>query len=73
VHSISDIGRTLVLQTIAEYVENAAIYETLHEAGVHYGHGFGICVPFPLQDLPNFNVHNLLPLEKPRHCSSAIA
>jgi diguanylate cyclase (GGDEF)-like protein/PAS domain S-box-containing protein len=73
VRSISDIGRTLKLQTIGEYVENAAIYEALREAGVHYGQGFGICVPFPLRDLKHFNVHNLLPLDRPVQCATAIA
>ena len=51
VSAINDVGHTMKLQTIGEYVENAAIQERLREIGVDYGQGFGIAKVTPFADL----------------------
>ena len=50
VSAINDVGHTMNLQTIGEFVENAAICERLREIGVDYGQGFGIAKPTPFAD-----------------------
>ncbi|RMG37499.1 MAG: EAL domain-containing protein [Gammaproteobacteria bacterium] len=54
VRSISDIGRAMNLQTIAEFVENEQVVGMLRDAGVHYAQGYGICRPMPLEQLTEF-------------------
>ena len=54
VRAIADIGRTLGLETIAEYVENDAIICELRGAGVDYAQGFGVQRPFPLSELGDY-------------------
>jgi len=51
VRSINDIGHYLGKKTIAEYVENQAIFDQLREIGVDYGQGYGIEKPLKLADL----------------------
>lgn len=51
VQAIHQVGRTLGLRTIAEFVENAATERILREMGVDYAQGYGISPPKPLDDL----------------------
>jgi len=51
VQSISQVGHTMNLKVIAEYVENAEIVEILSEMGVDYGQGYHISKPKPLTDM----------------------
>jgi len=51
VKSINQIGHTMGLQTIAEFVENEDALEKLRLIRVDYGQGYGIHVPQPLDDL----------------------
>jgi diguanylate cyclase (GGDEF)-like protein/PAS domain S-box-containing protein len=48
VEAINQIGHVAGMQTIAEYVENAAIREKLRRLGVDYAQGYGIAMPAPL-------------------------
>ncbi len=54
VRSISDIGRAMQLQTIAEFVESERVIDMLQEAGVDYAQGYGICRPMPIGELADF-------------------
>ncbi len=49
VESINQIGHVAGIQTIAEYVENAAIANKLRLIGVDFAQGYGIAVPEPLE------------------------
>ena len=51
VDSINQIGHVAGMQTIAEYVENAAIQESLRKLGVDYVQGYAIALPQPLHML----------------------
>jgi len=51
VESINQIGHVMGKQTIAEFVEDAAILQRLWEIGVDYAQGYGIGKPRPLDDL----------------------
>lgn len=51
VRSIHEVGRTLGVRTIAEFVENEAIIDRLHGLQVDFGQGYGIARPQPLADL----------------------
>lgn len=48
VQSISQVGQSMGLKIIAEYVENEAILEILRDMGVDYGQGYHILKPGPL-------------------------
>ena len=54
VKSMHEVGHSLGLLTIAEYVENDAILAKLKEIGIDYAQGYGIEKPMPL--------HQLLPI-----------
>ncbi|MGB5641303.1 MAG: EAL domain-containing protein, partial [Sedimenticolaceae bacterium] len=54
VRAIADIGHTLGLECIAEFVENDAVITELRAAGVDYAQGFGVQRPFPLSDLASY-------------------
>lgn len=54
VRSIADIGRSMGLKTIAEFVEDEQVLAALHDAGVHFAQGYGICKPMPLSELEDF-------------------
>jgi diguanylate cyclase (GGDEF)-like protein len=54
VRAIADIGHTLGLKTIAEFVENDAVFAALRSAGVDYAQGFGVQRPFPLCELESY-------------------
>ena len=49
VQSINQVGHTMKLKVIAEYVENKEILEKLREMGVDYGQGYHISRPGPLE------------------------
>lgn len=51
VKAINDVGQVMGKQTVAEYVEDEAVLETLREIGVDFAQGFGIARPEPLEDL----------------------
>lgn len=50
VDAINQIGHTVGLQTIAEFVENEDILNKLREMGVDYAQGYGIARPGPLSE-----------------------
>ncbi|MCP4701941.1 MAG: EAL domain-containing protein [Gammaproteobacteria bacterium] len=51
VKSINEIGQVMGKQTIAEFVESAAILEKLREIGVDYVQGFYLGKPLALEDM----------------------
>ncbi len=50
VRSINEIGHVMGKQTVAEFVEDAAILSKLREAGVDFAQGYAIGVPRPIDD-----------------------
>ena len=50
VKAINDIGHTMGLKTIAEFVENEDILHELYILGVDFAQGYGISPPYPLKD-----------------------
>ena len=59
VSAINQVGHSMGLSTIAEYVENEAIYKKLVNLGVDYGQGYGIGRPIPFEEM----FHALLHME----------
>lgn len=51
VRSINELGHFLDVETIAEYVEDMEIMDTLREIQVDYAQGYGIAKPRPLRNL----------------------
>ncbi len=51
VTAIVDLARNLGMKTIAEWAEDAATVETLHEIGVDYVQGYAISRPRPAADI----------------------
>ena len=51
VRSIHEIGRTMGIRTVAEFVENDAILGKLNQLKVDFGQGYGIERPRPLLEL----------------------
>jgi len=51
VQSINQVGHTMKLDIIAEYVENQQIVEILREMGVDYGQGYEIAKPRPIEEV----------------------
>lgn len=49
VKSINDIGHVLGLKTIAEFVEDAEIYDRLKELGVDEAQGYYVAQPLPIE------------------------
>lgn len=58
VQSINQVGHTMNLKIIAEYVENEKIVEILQEMGVDYGQGYEIAKPRPIEEVIN---HHIIP------------
>lgn len=50
VESINQIGHVMQIQTIAEFVEDAAILEVVRKLGIDFGQGFGVSRPRPLDN-----------------------
>ncbi|TCV85875.1 EAL domain-containing protein [Sulfurirhabdus autotrophica] len=53
VDSINRIGHVMGIKTVAEFVENNAIFDELESIGVDFAQGYGIHIPEPLA---NFNL-----------------
>jgi len=51
VRAINQIGHIVGAQTIAEFVENDDIKQSLKDIGVDYGQGFGLRRPAPLEQM----------------------
>ncbi|MBI5137566.1 MAG: EAL domain-containing protein [Nitrospirae bacterium] len=51
VESINQIGHTMGIKTVAEWVENDAIRAVLHDLGVDFAQGYGIGMPAPFHAL----------------------
>jgi Amt family ammonium transporter len=51
VDAINRIGHIMGLETIAEFVENDRVLRRLQDIGIDYVQGFGICRPFPIEQL----------------------
>lgn len=51
VKSINEVGHVMNKKTIAEFVENEAIFNLLKALGIDYAQGYGIGKPVPLADL----------------------
>jgi diguanylate cyclase (GGDEF)-like protein/PAS domain S-box-containing protein len=51
VKSINEVGHVMNKKTIAEFVENEAIFNLLKTLGIDYAQGYGIGRPVPLCDL----------------------
>ena len=56
VKSINEVGHSMGIKTIAEYVENDEIIEVLLELGIDYLQGYGIAKPRPLSEYPLINI-----------------
>ena len=50
VAAFNQVGQSMKLKTIAEFVENDAILQRLGEIGIDYAQGYGIQKPGPLQE-----------------------
>ncbi len=51
VQSINQVGHTMNLNIIAEFVENDQIVEILRDMGVDYGQGYQIAKPRPIEEI----------------------
>lgn len=51
VQSIHSIAESMKIKTIAEFVESAAVVDILQSMGVHYGQGFFLGTPAPIDNL----------------------
>jgi diguanylate cyclase (GGDEF)-like protein/PAS domain S-box-containing protein len=51
VKSINEVGHVMNKKTIAEFVENEAIFNLLKKLGIDYAQGYGIGKPVPLDEL----------------------
>ena len=49
VQSIHGIARAMQIRTIAEFVESAAAVDMLRSMGVHYGQGYHLGKPLPVE------------------------
>ena len=49
VRAINQIGQTMNIQTIAEFVESEAILRAVRDIGVDYAQGFYIAKPSPIE------------------------
>lgn len=51
VESVTQVGHTMNLKIVAEYVENDKIMAVLRCMGVDYGQGYGISRPMPIEEM----------------------
>lgn len=54
VQSIHNVGRTLNIKTVAEFVESEDIMEALREMGIDYAQGYHISKPMPIEQLEDY-------------------
>ena len=64
--AVKQIADTMGVRTIAEYVENDAIKDSLYRLGIDYGQGYGIGCPLPLTD----RLHTIKSTFAPRYDST---
>jgi EAL domain-containing protein (putative c-di-GMP-specific phosphodiesterase class I) len=58
VKAINEIGHTMDMQTIAEFVESKGIKEMLIELGVDYAQGYAVHKPQPFEEILDLSSHN---------------
>ena len=58
VKAINEVGHTMGMETIAEFVENNGIKEILRELGIDYAQGYGIHKPQPFEEILDLLSHN---------------
>ncbi len=54
VRAISDVAQSMNLRTIGEFVEDQNTLAELRKMSVHYAQGYGICPPFPIEQLDDY-------------------
>ncbi len=59
VESIHKIGEMMGIGTVAEYVEDQAILDALNSMGVHYGQGYHLAKPQPINELIELSQVNI--------------
>jgi len=64
VQSINQVGHTMNLNIIAEYVENDEIVKILREMGVDYGQGYEIAKPRPIEEVIVNHINDENPMLK---------
>ena len=52
VKSMNDIGHSLGLRTVAEYVESPMLLDALREIGIDYAQGYAVHRPCRIEDIP---------------------
>jgi diguanylate cyclase (GGDEF)-like protein/PAS domain S-box-containing protein len=52
VRAINSVAQRMGIETVAECVESAAVFECLRGIGINHGQGYGLILPRPLEDLP---------------------
>lgn len=62
--SINEVGHIMGKETIAEFVENVAIFDLLRELGIDHAQGYGISEPIPLDKL-QYLTHPIYTPEQP--------
>jgi len=62
VKSISDVGHSMGLKTIAEFIENKAVLDKLKEIKVDYAQGYYLHKPQPLAEI--VNAAEVIPIKK---------
>ncbi|OQY38781.1 MAG: hypothetical protein B6229_05085 [Spirochaetaceae bacterium 4572_7] len=51
VESINNIGHSMKMKTVAEFVSSKGLQEELIELGIDYLQGYNICKPTPIENL----------------------
>lgn len=60
VQAFKDVGSSMAMQLVAEFVENDDITEILQQIGIDFGQGFGLAKPMPLDELIAQPIHDSL-------------
>ena len=60
VAAINEIGKVMGIETIAEYVENATVFEHIRQLGINYAQGYYISKPRPLENIKTRWANSLL-------------
>ena len=73
VESVTQVGKSMNLKIIAEYVEDDKIIALLTKMGVDYGQGYGISKPRPLKEMIQPHLPAPPPVKKaPRKVAEAV-
>jgi diguanylate cyclase (GGDEF)-like protein/PAS domain S-box-containing protein len=67
VAAINEVGHTMGIQTIAEYVENDQIIRKLQDIKVDFGQGYGIEQPKPIEEIFSIDIYEKSPALKIIH------